>query len=91
MTRAIHQSTISRRREEVRDDRREQEDRCRDKTGSAGDNCHTLSNREESESLDERVLWHATDDKAAYQATNGLRGQKEIAACDIIEKVLQEK
>ena len=36
--------------EEVRDDRREQEDRARDKTGSAGDNFHALADGEESES-----------------------------------------
>ena len=36
--------------EEVRDDRREQEDRARDKTTSAGDNFHALSDGEESES-----------------------------------------
>ena len=52
----------SRRREEVRDDRREQEDRADDKTGSVGDNMHTLSDGEESESetdlesLDEREV-----------------------------------
>ena len=32
-----HQTIVSRRREEVRDDRREQEDRARDKTRSAAD------------------------------------------------------
>ena len=60
---AIHQTIVSRRREEVRDDRREQEDRARDKTGSAGDNIYTLSDGEETESfsdlesLDEQDLW----------------------------------
>ena len=40
------------------------------KTGSAGDNFHTLSDGEESESetglecLDEQHLWYATDDEA---------------------------
>ena len=47
---AIQQTAVSRRREEVRDDHREQEDRARDKTGSAGDNLHTLSDGEQSES-----------------------------------------
>ena len=35
---------------EVRDHSREQEDRARDKTGSAGDILHTLSDGEESKS-----------------------------------------
>ena len=47
---AIQQTIVARRREEVRDDRREQEDRARGKTGSAGDNVHTLSDSEETES-----------------------------------------
>ena len=50
MKRAIQHSIVSRRREDVRDDRREQEDRARDKRGSAGDNFHTFSDGEESES-----------------------------------------
>ena len=68
--RAIQQATVLRRREVVRDDRHEQEDRARDKTGSANDNVHTLSDGEESasethlESLDGQDLWYATDDKA---------------------------
>ena len=39
---AILQTIAAMRREEVRDDRREQEDRACDETGSAGDNFHTL-------------------------------------------------
>ena len=50
MKRAIQQTIVSRRREEDRDYRREQEDRARDKTRSACDNFHTLSVGEESES-----------------------------------------
>ena len=42
--RAIQQTQVSRRREEVRDDHRQQEDRARDETGS-----HTLSGGEEPE------------------------------------------
>ena len=40
---AIQQTIVARRREEVRDDCREQEDRAQDKTCSAGDTFHTLS------------------------------------------------
>ena len=43
MKRAIQQTIVPIRREEVRDDRRVQEDRAHDKTGCAGDNFHTLS------------------------------------------------
>ena len=45
----------------------------------AGDNFHTLSDGEESESetdlasLDEQDVWYATDDKAEYEAMIGLR------------------
>ena len=76
---AIQHTIVSRRRGEVRDDRREQEGRARDKTGSAGDNFRTLSHGEESEletdlaSLDEQDLWCVTDDKAGCGAMVGLR------------------
>ena len=50
------QTVVARRREEVRGDRREQEDRSQDKTGSACDNLHTLSDGEETESETERRL-----------------------------------
>ena len=79
MKRAIQQTVISRRREEVRDDRREQEVRARDKTGSAGDNFHTLSDGEESESetdlesIDEQDLRYKTDDEVEYEALIGMR------------------
>ena len=84
MKNAIQWTIVARRREEVRDDRREQRDRARDKTGSAGKNGHTLSDGEESESetvldSDEQFLWYATDDTAEYE---------ETAAFDNIEKVL---
>ena len=77
--RAIQQTIVSRRREQVRDDRREQEDRARDKTSSVGDNFHTLSGGGESEwgadleCLDEQDLWYATDDKAGDGAIIGFR------------------
>ena len=77
--RAIQQTIVSRRRGEVRGDRREQEDRARDKASSAGDDFHTLSEGEGSESetdlesLDEMDLWYATDDKAECEAKIGLR------------------
>ena len=66
-------------RKEVRDDRLEHEHRTCDKTGSARDNFHTLSDGEEYEaetdlgSLDEKDLWYATDDKAEYETMIGLR------------------
>ena len=47
---AIQQTIVSRRREEVCDDRREQEDQAHNETGSAGDNFHPLSDGEESAS-----------------------------------------
>ena len=50
LKKAIQQTIVSRPREEVRDDRREREDRARDKTSSAGDNFHTRSDGEKSES-----------------------------------------
>ena len=69
-----------------------------DTTGS-GDKFHTLSDGEGSESetdpdsLDEQDLWYATDHKAEYEATidRTARGQKEAAAWDSTEKVLQER
>ena len=60
LNKVIQPTIVARRRQEVRDDRREKQDRALDKTGSAGDNCHALSDGEESESetdlesLDER-------------------------------------
>ena len=54
---AIHQTIVSRRREEARDDRREQEDRVRDETGSAGDNFHTSLT---VKSLSQRQIWKAS-------------------------------
>ena len=70
--RAIQQTIVSRRRE-VRDDGREKKDRARDKTGSPGDNFHTLSDGEESESETEQDLCYGTDDKDGYEATIALR------------------
>ena len=49
-----------RRGEEVRDDRREQEDRARDKQAVL-------------KSLDEQDLWHATDEKTECEAIIGVR------------------
>ena len=80
---AIQQTIVSRRREEVRDDRREEEGRAHDKTGSAGDNFHTHTDGEECESgtdlgsLDEQDLLYATDDKAACETMIGLREAKK--------------
>ena len=79
LKKAIQQTIVSRPREEVRDDRREREDRARDKTSSAGDNFHTRSDGEKSESetdlgsLDEQDLRYATDTNAEYEAIVGLR------------------
>ena len=76
---AIQQTIVSRRRDEVGDDRRDPEDRARDKTCSAGENFQSLSGGEESvsetdlESLDEQDLWYATDDNAVQGAMIGLR------------------
>ena len=68
---------VARRREEVRDDRRQQEDGTRDKTGKAGDNFQpsltVVSLSVRSLSHDEQDLWYATDDKAEHEATIGLR------------------
>ena len=64
MKRAIQQTTVSRRREEVRDDRREQDD--------GAHNFDTLSD-DEMPGLNEQDLWYPTDDKAEYGATIGLR------------------
>ena len=78
MKRAIQQITVSRRREEVRDDCREQEDRPRDKTAVVII-FHTFCDGEESqsvtdlESLDEQDVWCATDDNAEYEAKIELR------------------
>ena len=78
-----HQTIVSRRREEVRDDRREQEDRARDKTCSAADKFPIISDGEESESetdqwsLGEQDLWYAPDDKAEYEAMIVLREARE--------------
>ena len=53
---SIRQTIVARKRQEIRDDRREQEDRAKDKTGNSGDNCHTLSAGEETESETEEGL-----------------------------------
>ena len=50
LNKAIQPTIVVRRRQEVRDDPREKQDRALDKTGSAGDNCSTLADGEESES-----------------------------------------
>ena len=79
-----------RRREEVRDDPRAQEDRARDKTDSAGDNFHTLSDGEESlEHLDEQDLCYATDDNAEHEAMIGMREARKELQCATDSKVLK--
>ena len=75
--RAMQLTIDSTRREEVRDDRREQE--ARGKTGSAGDNFHTLSDGEEAksetdlESLEEQDMCTRPMHKAEYEEMIGLR------------------
>ena len=65
--RAIQPTIVSRRREEVRDGRREQEDPARDKTGRT---VGSLSQRHSGKS---RQTEYATDGKAEYEAMIGLR------------------
>ena len=67
----ILQTIVAMRREEVRDDRREQEDRACDETGSAGDNFHTLSDGDESQS--------ETDLKVSTNRTCGTRPMAELS------------
>ena len=57
---SIEQTIVSTRREEVRDDRREQEDRARDKIGSAGDNFTFLTVRNPSQRQIWKVLTNRT-------------------------------
>ena len=95
--RAIQQTIVSRRREQVRDDRREGQDRARDKTGSAGDNFFAASDGEESESetnlelLDEQDLWYAIDDKAEYEAIIGLRKARKTLQHETKPSVFHKK
>ena len=69
--RAIQHTIVAGRREDVRDDRREQEERARDKTGSAGDNFHTLSDGEES--VSETGIW-----KVSTKRTCGTRPMTKL-------------
>ena len=74
---AIKQTIVGRRKKDFRDDCREQEDRARHKTGSAGDNFHDFSDDEETESeteesLVEQELRYASDGKTEFEAMIGL-------------------
>ena len=67
----------------MRDDRREQEDRARDKMGSSNDNFHTISDDKETvseaeENLDDQDMWYALDE-GQYEAMIGRReARKEL-------------
>ena len=96
LKKAIQLTFLSRGRKEVRDEQREEKDRARDKTGSAGDDFHTFSDGESKsetdlESLDEPDLWYATDAKAERDAVIGLREAREkLQRATGTENVLQD-
>ena len=64
---AHQQTVVARRREGIRDDRCEQEDRSRDTTVSAGENFHTLFDGEESDS--QRQIWKVSTSRDLWYAT----------------------
>ena len=85
----IWQTIGARRRQEVRDDRREQEDRALNKTGSAGDNVHTSSDGEETESeteesLDDQDLWYV------MRSNGWTAARKKLQQAQTSRRLLQE-